>query len=366
MNGEAGRRRVLMTAGGAALSPLAVVLGVALASAGSGTLEPQTVLAAAAASSLQGQPCSTSGPVMAGTDFGDGKAMDSYQISMAQTLFRLSQDAKLPESAAVIAISAAIERSHLNNLSGATNTQGLGLFNQDPDHGWGTASELTDPIHVATQFYLRLTQIQSWQTLPLSQVAIEVLRLPDPSRTNFDRWEPIAKRLVATFNGSAGTCTGSGGNGNTGGSNIPLPPGFALPADTPAAARAAVSWALAQLGTPYSYGGSCSNSHDGNPADQCDCSSLVMMAYRAAGITIPRGSIAQSGVGTPIYSVDKLLPGDLVFIPGSDGTPEAPGHVGMYIGQGLLVEAPHTGLNVQISPISGYWQSQIAAMRRMT
>jgi cell wall-associated NlpC family hydrolase len=353
-----------MAAGGAALSPFAVVLGVALASAGSGTLDPQTVLAAAAASALHSQPCSTSGPVTVGTDFGDGKTMDSYQISMGQTLYTVSQDAKMPEQAAVIAISAAIERSHLQNYAGGSDFLGYSLFNLSPG-SWGTAAQLNDPVYVATQFYTRLAQVQGWQSLPLEQAATEVLRLPDPSRYNFAQWEPIAKRLVATYDGTAGTCSGTGGNGSTGGGTIPLPPGFTLPADTPAAARTAVSWALAQLGTPYSYGGSCSNSHDGNPADQCDCSSLVMMAYRAAGITIPRGSIAQSGVGTPIYSVDKLLPGDLIFIPGDDGTPEAPGHVGMYIGQGLLVEAPHTGLNVQISPVAGYWQGQISAMRRM-
>jgi hypothetical protein len=358
-------KKARFAVGGLLLSPIALVLGVALASAGSGTLEPQTFLAAAAASALQGQPCSTSGPVTAGTDFGDGHKMASYQISMAQTLFTVTQDAKLPESAAVIAISAAIERTYLSNFASHSDTQGLGLFNQDPG-SWGTAAQLVDPVHVATQFYMRLGQVQEWQSLPLDQAATEVLRLPDPSRFNFQQWESIAKRLVATFDGTAGTCSGTGGDGSTGGGgDIHLPPGFTLPADTPTAARIAVSWALAQLGTPYSYGGSCSNSHDGNPADQCDCSSLMMMAYRAAGITVPRGSIAQSGVGTPIYSVDQLLPGDLIFIPGSDGTPEAPGHVGMYIGQGLLVEAPHTGLTVQISPVAGYWEGQISAMRRI-
>ena len=77
------------------------------------------------------------------------------------------------------------------------------------------------------------------------------------------------------------------------------------------------------------------------------------------------GSIAQSDVGTPIYNVKDLKPGDLIFIPGDDGTPEAPGHVGMALGQGLLVEAPHTGLTVRIQPIAGYWEGQISKMRRI-
>ncbi|ACU77745.1 NLP/P60 protein [Catenulispora acidiphila DSM 44928] len=353
--------------GGTLLSPIAIVLGIALATTGSGTLEPQTVLAAAAAASLTNQPCSTSGPVSPGTtDLSPGHPITSGQISNAQILYTVSQnDLHLPEDAAVIAIAASIERTRLANYTVKSDYNGLGLFNQDPG-SWGTAAELADPVHVATQFYTRLAQVPDWQTIPFDQAASAVLRLPDPARFNFEQWEAISKRLVATFDGSAGTCSGTGGDGSAGGgSDLQLPPGFTLPVNTPAAARTAVAWALAQLGTPYSYGGSCTNAHDGNLADQCDCSSLMMMAYRAAGITIPRGSIAQSDVGTPIYNVNDLKPGDLIFIPGDDGTPEAPGHVGMALGQGLLVEAPHTGLTVRIQPIAGYWEGQISKMRRI-
>jgi len=365
MNAAAKKKKFAV--GGALLSPIAIVLGIALATAGSGTLEPQTVLAAAAAASLTNQPCSTSGPVTPGTtDLGDGHPISTGQISNAQLLYTVSQnDAHLPKDAAVIAIAASIERTRLANYTTRTDVNGLGLFDQDPG-SWGTAAELADPVHVATEFYARLVQVPNWQNIPLIQAANQVLDLPDPSRFTPQQWEPISKRLVAMFDGSAGTCSGTGGDGSGGGgSDLQLPPGFTLPPDTPAAARTAVAWALAQLGTPYSYGGSCSNSHDGNPADQCDCSSLMMMAYRAAGITIPRGSIAQSDVGTPIYNVKDLKPGDLIFIPGDDGTPAAPGHVGMALGQGLLVEAPHTGLTVRIQPIAGYWEGQISKMRRI-
>ena len=58
------------------------------------------------------------------------------------------------------------------------------------------------------------------------------------------------------------------------------------------------------------------------------------------------------------------MPGDLLFIPGSDGTPTRPGHVGMAIGQGLLVQAPHSGDQVKISKISA-WADNLSAIRRV-
>lgn len=62
--------------------------------------------------------------------------------------------------------------------------------------------------------------------------------------------------------------------------------------------------------------------------------------------------------------VDQLAPGDLVFVPGSDGTTDKPGHVGMYLGNGLIVQATHTGDVVRITPLSS-WAGEIAAMRRI-
>ena len=70
--------------------------------------------------------------------------------------------------------------------------------------------------------------------------------------------------------------------------------------------------------------------------DAFDCSGLAMMAYRAAGITIPRTSQAQWAYGTQIPA-SQVQPGDLVFFAGADGTPAAPGHVGI-----VLDPAAHT------------------------
>jgi peptidoglycan DL-endopeptidase CwlO len=107
------------------------------------------------------------------------------------------------------------------------------------------------------------------------------------------------------------------------------------------AAAAAVEFAEAQLGKPYQWGGT--------GPDSFDCSGLVMMAYRAAGVDIPRTSQEQWAWGPKIPASDAE-PGDLVFFVGGDGTPTQPGHVGMVIGGGLMVESPAPGLVVRITP----------------
>jgi soluble lytic murein transglycosylase-like protein len=127
--------------------------------------------------------------------------------------------------------------------------------------------------------------------------------------------------------------------------------------------RAAVSAAETALGTPYHYGGSCDDPHGPSASGWCDCSSLVQMAWRAAGVSLSRTTYQQVHTGTPVPGVADLEPGDLIFIPGSDGTPSNPGHVGIYAGNGWLIDAPYTGQDVQFARVSD-WQSQIVSMRR--
>jgi cell wall-associated NlpC family hydrolase len=94
---------------------------------------------------------------------------------------------------------------------------------------------------------------------------------------------------------------------------------------------AAILYTVTQLGKPYVWGGT-------GPVGY-DCSGLIMMAYRAARVSLPRTTFQQVYAGTAVYSFSDLMPGDLLFTPGSDGTAEDPGHVGMYIGSGLVIQA---------------------------
>jgi cell wall-associated NlpC family hydrolase len=126
----------------------------------------------------------------------------------------------------------------------------------------------------------------------------------------------------------------------------------------------ALAAAESALGTPYQYRGSCDDPHGADSAEWCDCSSLVQMAWRTAGVELSRTTYQQAGSGTPVASVADLQPGDLIFIPGSDGTPSNPGHVGMFVGDGLLINAPETGEVVQFATVAS-WQGQIVAMRHI-
>ena len=121
-----------------------------------------------------------------------------------------------------------------------------------------------------------------------------------------------------------------------------------------AAARKAVAVALAQLGSPYVWGASGPGSFD--------CSGLTSFAYAAAGITIPRVSRAQfAAYASRPVDLLHLVPGDLVFFADTPTAPSTIHHVGMYIGNGLMVEAPHTGAVVRTSSI---WRSTYAGAVR--
>lgn len=102
-------------------------------------------------------------------------------------------------------------------------------------------------------------------------------------------------------------------------------------------ANDAVAWARAQIGKPYRWGATGPGAFD--------CSGLVMEAYKHAGLNLPRTSYQMLTVGHKVKRAD-LQVGDLVF-------PD-PGHVQIYSGNGNIIEAPHTGLNVREVKMWGF------------
>jgi hypothetical protein len=103
--------------------------------------------------------------------------------------------------------------------------------------------------------------------------------------------------------------------------------GIRTPVPSRAAAQA-ISYAQAQIGKPYAYGGT--------GPDGYDCSGLAMTAYQSAGVSIPRTSQEQWAAGP---QVSNPQPGDLVFFAGSDGTWSSPGHVGIVTGPNQMIDA---------------------------
>ena len=105
-------------------------------------------------------------------------------------------------------------------------------------------------------------------------------------------------------------------------------------------ALTAINYACGQLGLPYVWGGNGPDA--GHPG--FDCSGLTKAAYGAAGVNLPRTAQTQFDAGPHVPTGQPLLPGDLVFY----GTPGNIHHVGLYIGGGLMINAPTFGQPVQI------------------
>jgi len=140
-----------------------------------------------------------------------------------------------------------------------------------------------------------------------------------------------AQQSQPTTSADSSSSGGSSAGSSSGGSSIPAPP--------PATHSSVVSIALQFLGVPYVWGGASPSGFD--------CSGLTMYAYARVGVYLPHNAAMQYGLGHPVAR-SQLAPGDLVFFNGLS-------HVGMYIGGGRFVHAPHTGDVVKISSLYESW-----------
>jgi cell wall-associated NlpC family hydrolase len=135
-------------------------------------------------------------------------------------------------------------------------------------------------------------------------------------------------------------------NASAGAVSEPVGPVYTPP---PSKYGGVVGIAMQYLGVPYVYGGASPSGFD--------CSGLVMYVFNQIGVSLPHNAAAQYGYGMPV-SRDQLQAGDLVFFNGL-------GHVGIYIGGGQFIHAPHTGDVVKISSLSGWYSSTWVGARRL-
>ncbi|MFF0659118.1 C40 family peptidase [Micromonospora tulbaghiae] len=346
-------RRWLVLAGGLVivlLAPLALVVFVAFSVLGVSPAMACTI----------GPPSASPGATADLRDWPGQGSWTSEQVGNAATIVAVGAEMHVPRYGWKIAVATAMQESTLRNLGhlGADNDHdSLGLFQQRPSQGWGTPQQILDPRYAARKFYEHLVEIDGWHNMPLTQAAQAVQRSAYPNA--YAKWQPEAEQLVAVISdGLDIVCTSDGGDGLPPLDDAGLPEGFVLPTDPQL--RAVVSFVLAQRGKPYVWGA--------EGPDSYDCSGLMMAAWAKGGVQIPRITVDQVRTGVAVPSLAAMRPGDLIFIPGSDGTMSRPRHVGMYIGtdrsgRQYLVQAPKTGDVVKVVAVSS-WSRQVAAIRR--
>jgi cell wall-associated NlpC family hydrolase len=152
------------------------------------------------------------------------------------------------------------------------------------------------------------------------------------------------KKLLAQLTPVQQAPVGPGG-GSSGGGGTP-PPVYKGPTNTQA--EKVVAFVYAQIGKPYVFGASGPDSYD--------CSGLTSAAWASVGISIPRTSQEQ-WAGLPHVPTSAMQPGDILVFNGA-------GHVGIYVGGGMMIDAPHTGLDVQKVALSGWYASTLDGVVR--
>lgn len=267
------------------------------------------------------------------------------------------------EAGALVAVTVALSATELGGQ--VSTTPGGGVYGLPAT--WGSPGQLTNVVSATNLLFGTpqgslpgLTQISGWQSMTPSRAAAAVTGRPASTMTG---WVAGATQLVTTLISPTSSCTSS----------------VHTPAGTGKAALAIVA-VKSEVGAPYVYGGGGTNgpsgsasaclggfveagfSGVGNPCSAAyaaqtgkpgfDCSGLMQYAYAKAGISLPRTSESQytyaQAIGPLTTNVSQLQPGDLVFFSFQAGNVD---HVGMYLGNNLMIQAPETGSDVQIVPM---------------
>lgn len=334
----------------------------ALLGAGDGSDAPATAVAS----------CQTSGPVAGLSAVQARNAREIVSSAQQVTLIAL-QDLAAQQRAELIALMTAGTESTLHvypNPSVPASEQlpndgpppsggdhdSIGLFQQRAS--WGSVAERMDASSATRLFVTRLLALPSWETLAPGVAAQVVQHSSYPDMYAATQTDALGWLRQIDSSAAAAQCGADGLPKSAVGSIPPgtIPPHYLLPSTATDAERRAVTFALAQLGKPYVFGATGPQTYD--------CSGLTMAAWSYAGVQLPHYTVGQYQVGVAVAGPSLLSPGDLIFIPGSDGSlnPPNPQHVGMYIGDGYVIEAPETNEVVKIVPLGQF--TPIIGIRR--
>lgn len=130
------------------------------------------------------------------------RRLEPEQAAHAATIAAVARRRRLPDRAVTIALATALQESKLRNLA-AGDRDSVGLFQQRPSQGWGSAVKLQDPRYAAGRFYDRLVTVPGWQRMRLTDAAQAVQKSAHPEL--YQQWEPVSAVLATAFTGAAAT-----------------------------------------------------------------------------------------------------------------------------------------------------------------
>jgi len=145
----------------------------------------------------------TSPPPPPGCQVGTrGQAIDlaPEQAEVAATIAGVAARHRLPHQAVTIALAAALQESKLHNLDYG-DRDSVGIFQQRPSEGWGSATQLQDPVYATTKFYTALATVHGYTAMPVYQAAQAVQHSADGSA--YQQWTDIAGQLTGSFTGKS-------------------------------------------------------------------------------------------------------------------------------------------------------------------
>ena len=145
----------------------------------------------------------TSRPPPPGCQAGTGVQaidLDPEQAQVAATIAGVAARHRLPRQAVTIALAAALQESKLHNLDYG-DRDSVGIFQQRPSEGWGSASQLQDAVYATTKFYAALAQVHGYAAMPVYQAAQDVQHSADGSA--YQQWTDIAGQLTGYLTGKS-------------------------------------------------------------------------------------------------------------------------------------------------------------------
>jgi hypothetical protein len=297
--------------------------------------------------------------------------LNSQELGNAKSITQAAQSLGLPQAASVIALMTALQESTLFNYPNINvpgsigypgsqlghykpsnppnNGTSLGLFQQQSS--WGTIAQRLNTTISTKLFLQRLVGVPNWQSQLYGTDAQLVQGSAYPLR--YQGWQPGADELLGELKGISCQTTAT----TIGLKNAPTAVKTVVDAATSYVNQAPYVWGGGNASGPTM--GLNGKGYNGNPG--FDCSGLVLYAYAQAGVALPHFSGSGYGQFTaveqsPTYTTDiaQLQPGMIVFFVGvgDGGSTASPGHVGIYVGNGEMVNAPYTGKDVSLAPVT--------------